>query len=130
MNHQHNPFLLKGVGRWINVLHRVKGLPIAIIPNYDADGVLSGTLASVGLYLFGFEDVYLYPPKTYDGYGLSRKSVDNVLQARPETRVIITTDNGSNAHDGWSHQSYPPQKSQAYLDCSEERPNWERCFLF
>lgn len=98
--HQHNPFLLKGVGRWIDILHSVKGCPVAIIPDYDADGVLSGTLARVGLYLFGFGDVYLYPPKTYDGYGLSRKSVDNVLKARPETTVIITTDNGSNAHDG------------------------------
>ncbi|MCR6108618.1 DHH family phosphoesterase [Salipaludibacillus agaradhaerens] len=99
-NHQHDPFLLKGVGRWIDCLHSVKGLPIAIIPDYDADGVLSGTLARVGLSLFGFGDAYLYPPKTHDGYGMSKTSVDNVLTARPDTRVIVTTDNGSNAHEG------------------------------
>lgn len=98
--HQHDPFLLKGVGRWIDVLHAVKGRALAIIPDYDADGVLSGTLARVGLSLFGFGDAYLYPPKTRDGYGLSKRSVDNVLKARPETTVIITTDNGSNAHEG------------------------------
>ena len=98
--HQHDPFLLKGVGRWIDTLHAMKGLPFVIIPDYDADGVLSGTLARVGLYLFGFGDVYVYPPKTCDGYGLSKTSIDNVLKARPETRVIITTDNGSNAHEG------------------------------
>ncbi|MCC2248911.1 DHH family phosphoesterase [Virgibacillus sp. AGTR] len=98
--HQHDPFLLKGVGRWIDVLHSVKGHSIAIIPDYDADGVLSGTLARVGLSLFGFGDAYLYPPKTRDGYGLSKKSIDNVLQARPDISVIVTTDNGSNAHDG------------------------------
>lgn len=98
--HQHDPFLLKGVGRWIDVLHSVKGQPIAVIPDYDADGVLSGTLARVGLSLFGFGDVYLYPPKTRDGYGLSKQSVNNVLDAQPDTRVIITTDNGSNAHEG------------------------------
>lgn len=99
-SHQHDPFLLKGVGRWIDTLHAVKGQPAAIIPDYDADGVLSGTLARVGLSLFGFGDVYVYPPKTHDGYGLSKTSVDNVLKSRPETRVIITTDNGSNAHEG------------------------------
>lgn len=99
-DHQHHPFLLKGVGRWIDVLHSVKGQPMAIIPDYDADGVLSGTLARVGLSLFGFGDAYLYPPKTCDGYGLSKRSIDNVLKARPDTKVIVTTDNGSNAHDG------------------------------
>jgi len=99
-SHQHDPFLLKGVGRWIDTLHSVKGLPIAIIPDYDADGVLSGTLARVGLSLFGFGDAYLYPPKTNDGYGLSKLSIDNVLNARPDIRVIITTDNGSKAFEG------------------------------
>ncbi|MGX1195780.1 DHH family phosphoesterase [Metabacillus sp. SLBN-84] len=103
VSHQHDPFLLKGVGRWIDALHRVKGLPVAIIPDYDADGVLSGTLARVGLSLFGFGDAYLYPPKTSDGYGLSQTSVDNVLMARPDIKVIITTDNGSNAHEGVSY---------------------------
>lgn len=100
VSHQHNPFLLKGVGRWIDQLYSHKGQTMAIIPDYDTDGVLSGTLARVGLYLFGFGDVYIYPPKTRDGYGLTRTSIDNVLKARPGTTVIITTDNGSNAHDG------------------------------
>lgn len=98
--HQHDPFLLKGVGRWIDMLHSVKGQPMAIIPDYDADGVLSGTLARVGLSLFGFGDAYVYPPKTNDGYGLTKRSVDNVLAARPDVRVIVTTDNGSKAFEG------------------------------
>lgn len=98
--HQHNPFLLKGVGRWIDLLHAVKGKTIAIDPDYDADGVLSGTLARVALSLFGFGDAYLYSPKTIDGYGMTRNSVDAILEAQPNTEVIITTDNGSNAHDG------------------------------
>lgn len=100
INHQHNPFLLRGIHQWIDLLHSLKGQPMAIIPDYDADGVLSGTVARVGLYLFGFGDVYVYPPKTFDGYGLSKRSVDAVLKAHPDTKVIITTDNGSNAHEG------------------------------
>lgn len=99
-SHQHDPFLLKGIGQWIDTLHAIKGQCLAIIPDYDADGVLSGTLARVGLSLFGFGDVYVYPPKTRDGYGLTKASVDNVLKAQPATNVILTTDNGSNAHEG------------------------------
>ena len=42
----------------------------------------------------------MYPPRVFDGYGLTKKSIDNVLKEQPTTQVIITTDNGSNAADG------------------------------
>ena len=98
--HQHDPFLLRGVDEWIDILYSLKGSRIAIMPDFDADGVLSGTLLRVGLYLFGFGDTYIYPPEVFDGYGLTPKSVDNILRAQPDTTVIITTDNGSNAYEG------------------------------
>lgn len=98
--HQHDPFLMRGMNQWVDRLHMVKGQTIAIIPDYDADGVLSGTVARVGLSVLGFGDAYVYPPKTADGYGLTKRSVDAVLKAQPDTTVIVTTDNGSNAHDG------------------------------
>lgn len=98
--HQHNPHLLNGVKNWIDTLHSIKGKQIAIMPDYDADGILSGTVARVGLSLFGFGDSYLYTPRLSDGYGLTRKSVDDILEAQPDTEVLITTDNGSNAHVG------------------------------
>lgn len=104
--HQHDPRQLRGVSQWIRALHRFHPIElnrvpnIAIIPDYDADGVLSGTLARVGLSMLGFGDSYVYAPSAFDGYGLSKESVDKVLSARPDTEVIITTDNGSNAHAG------------------------------
>lgn len=98
--HQHNPFLLDGIGHWIDVLHSKKGEKIAIMPDYDADGVLSGTLLRVALDLCGFGDAYLYNPKTRDGYGLTPRSVDNIAEACPHATLLITTDNGSNAHEG------------------------------
>lgn len=98
--HQHNPFLLDGVSHWIDVLHSKKGEKIAIMPDYDADGVLSGTLLRVALDLCGFGDAYLYNPKTRDGYGLTARAVDNIAAACPHATTLITTDNGSNAHDG------------------------------
>lgn len=99
-SHQHNPFLLKGIHQWIDKLHTVKGQRVAIIPDYDADGVLSGTLCRVGLFVLGFGDVYIYPPKTRDGYGLTKTSIDQVVSTCPDVSVILTTDNGSNAHEG------------------------------
>lgn len=98
--HQHDPFLLPGMSDFVEALHAVKGKRIAIMPDYDADGVLSGTLARVGLSLFGFGTAYVYPPKTWEGYGLSVKSVDAILAACPDVEVLLTTDNGSNAHEG------------------------------
>lgn len=104
--HQHDPRLLRGVDEWVAVLHAhhpdvsTTRAVFAIIPDYDADGVLSGTLARVGLSVLGFGDAFVYAPHTRDGYGLTRQSVDNVLAAQPETTIIVTTDNGSNAHDG------------------------------
>lgn len=98
--HQHDPFLLDGVNHWIDVLHSKKGEKIAIMPDYDADGVLSGTLLRVALDLCGFGDAYLYNPKTRDGYGLTPRSVDNIQLACPHATTLITTDNGSNAHEG------------------------------
>lgn len=98
--HQHDPFLLDGVEHWIDVLHSKKGEKIAIMPDYDADGVLSGTLLRVALDLCGFGDAYLYNPKTRDGYGLTPRSVDNIQDACPHATTLITTDNGSNALEG------------------------------
>lgn len=99
-SHQHNPFLLRGMETWIDTLHHVKGEKVAIIPDYDADGVLSGTLARVGLYLLGFGDAFVLPPRASDGYGISKLSIDRVREQCPEATVLVTTDNGSNAHDG------------------------------
>lgn len=98
--HQHDALTLFGVNDFVENLHQLKDKHITIVPDYDADGVLSGTLARVALSLFGFNHVSLYPPHTRDGYGLTKHSVDMVLSMYPETDVILTTDNGSNAIDG------------------------------
>lgn len=102
-DHQHDPVLLNGVTSWSALLHQCKGLNITIVPDYDADGILSGTLARVGLYMLGFGDVNVYPPKSYHGYGMTETTVDEVLRLYPTTQVIVTTDNGSNALTGVSY---------------------------
>lgn len=99
-SHQHDPFLLDGVDGFIDRLHDAKGRRIIVQPDYDVDGVASGTTLAVALFLFGFGEVYVNPPRVRDGYGLTRKAVDAMLSVVPDAEVLITTDNGSNAHDG------------------------------
>lgn len=98
--HQHDPFGISGMSAFIDLLHAHKGEQIAIVPDYDADGVLSGTVASVGLSEFGFGVPYIHCPTLRQGYGLSVASVKSVLEACPEATVLLTTDNGSSAYDG------------------------------
>lgn len=86
---------------FINKLHDVRHEHIAIIPDYDADGVGSGITLLAGLEIIGVTyEPYLYPPRTDTGYGMSIKAVDEILINQPETKVIITTDNGIKAYDG------------------------------
>ena len=96
----HNPFLLENVSEFIDALHLAKDQPITIIPDYDADGILSGSLLKAALSVLDFQTVYLYEPRAQTGYGMTVKSVSEAYNRYPDTKVLITTDNGSNAHMG------------------------------
>ena len=96
----HDPFLLENMDSFIDALHMMKDKQITIIPDYDADGILSGSLLYGSLDLLGFNQVSLYEPRMQTGYGLTEISAQEALSKYPDTEVIITTDNGSNAHSG------------------------------
>lgn len=72
---------------------------ITIVPDYDADGICSGLVAYYGLKLLGCRNVELYPPVTHYGYGLNPMTIHHVMNAHPDTDVILTTDNGINAKE-------------------------------
>lgn len=96
----HDPFLLENMSEFIDKLHESKDLPITIIPDYDADGILSGSLLAGALSALDFPTVHVYEPRAQTGYGMTVKSVHEAYSRYPDTKVIITTDNGSNAFDG------------------------------
>lgn len=95
-----SPLEMKDAKLWIDVLHSRKGSTIGIIPDYDADGVLSGSLLYAALYELGFDDVTLYPPRIDTGYGMSKQSVEELMELNPNIQTIITTDNGIAAFEG------------------------------
>ena len=101
IHHTHAPERMSGVVEFNQGLHDLsKDTPIGIIPDYDADGVLSGTVARVGLSLIGFSDITMLHPSATTGYGMSEASINQLLALNPYIKVIVTTDNGSNAARG------------------------------
>ena len=95
-----DPLLLENITEFITTLHTHTDKTITIVPDYDADGILSGSLLSAALSVFGFNRVNVYTPRIQTGYGITKRSAKEVMGRFPDTEVIITTDNGSNAFDG------------------------------
>lgn len=97
--YEHDP--LANVGSLTERLHDIheKHTPITIYPDFDMDGIMSGTILYAGLSELGF-DVELYVPDPSAGYGITAKSVEDLLQKHPRTKAIITCDVGITAFDG------------------------------
>lgn len=92
----HSGSLLTDADKVIDALHEAKDSEITIHPDYDVDGVAGGMTGKVSLDLFGFKKVNLYYPKTKFGYGLNVKAVDEIIEKWPNTKYILTIDNGIN----------------------------------
>ena len=95
-----SPFEMNDALDFINLLAECKFENIGIIPDYDADGILSGSLLYASLFELGFKSITLYTPRIDTGYGMSIQSVDEIRLINPNVNVIITTDNGIAANEG------------------------------
>lgn len=96
----HNGELFRNAEAWIDALHTYKDKKVLIIPDYDSDGIMSGTILKAALYVAGFEDVFCFFPSMATGFGLSEQSLMDALAFVPNPDVIITADNGIMAFDG------------------------------
>lgn len=72
---------------------------IVVLPDFDADGIMSGIIGYSGLADLGFT-VSLYTPETDRGYGFGEEEIDEIVHLWPDTRAIITCDVGISAHAG------------------------------
>lgn len=95
-----SPLEMTDTQLWVDTLYQHRNDVIGIIPDYDADGVLSGSLLYGALYELGFTDVTIYTPRITTGYGMSETSVRELLELNPNIQTIITTDNGIAAFEG------------------------------
>jgi single-stranded-DNA-specific exonuclease len=86
---------LKGIKEAARIIgDSVNHETIVLYSDTDVDGCMS---AVVGMKLLKevTDKVYFYTNDKYrDGYGLCKTGVDNILKLYPETKLIITADNG------------------------------------
>lgn len=87
---------LEGVSEFNALLESISG-KIAILPDFDCDGIMAGTLAYLGLKQLGY-DVVLHPTNPQRGYGMQDKDIAELYEAYPDLECIITCDQGISAY--------------------------------
>jgi len=70
-----------------------------IFGDYDVDGICASAILWETLFVKNKSAVPYIPERIEEGYGLSKKGIDNVLISHPDTKLIITVDNGIVAYD-------------------------------
>lgn len=95
---------LLGMDEIVDHLHRFKtsGAKLVIVPDFDMDGITSGTIGLAGLAELGF-NVRLYRPDYNYGHGVTPRDIDSVLDQFDDVQGIITCDVGITAHQGIDH---------------------------
>lgn len=73
---------------------------ITIYTDYDVDGVTSVTVGVLALRGLGIRVNYYANNRFDEGYGITVGGVNKMLKKYPNTKLIITTDNGIVAFDG------------------------------
>jgi single-stranded-DNA-specific exonuclease len=95
-----DPFLVGNVVRAADRLRAAIAARerVAVLGDYDVDGVSSTALLVSILRRFGLDPSFVVPRRSEDGYGLSRSAIDRALEAgRPG--LFIALDCGTNSHD-------------------------------
>lgn len=77
--------------------HILTGCKIAIINDYDVDGITSGFIASEMLKVLGVETTIITSDRITGGYSISKELIDKAKEF--DASLIITTDNGITAFE-------------------------------
>jgi len=93
-----DPFLLPDMSKAIDriVLALAEGEKIAVIGDYDVDGVSSTALLVHFFRAIGVEIDAHIPHRVTEGYGLNDEAIDNLK--KKGAKLIITVDNGSRSN--------------------------------
>lgn len=97
----HPSYLLKDSDKFVEIVSEAirNGDEIVNYSDYDADGVTSSSVIVRGVRNAGGKINYYTNNRFIEGYGITKKGVDNMLELYPNTKLIITTDNGIVAHE-------------------------------
>lgn len=72
---------------------------VVILPDFDMDGIMAGTIGFAGLSELGFK-CSLFLPSTQDGYGFSSLTIDRLVKDYPDTKYLLTCDVGVTCYAG------------------------------
>ncbi len=75
------------------------GTQIALLTDFDMDGLMSGVVGYAGMKELGFNVVLAYPDVT-TSYGINAAEIDSIKKQYPEASVLVTGDVGVTAYDG------------------------------
>lgn len=85
---------IKNLREAVNLLLEHRNEKIHIIGDYDSDGINATAIMKIGLERYGIHARVRLPLRFTEGYGLSKKIIDEIDQG-----VVITVDNGIAAID-------------------------------
>lgn len=96
------PVLLEGTQQAAQILADcvADGRHVVVVADYDCDGATACAAAIRGFRLLGVHAEYVVPDRFTTGYGLSPQIVDLALAKDPQTRLIVTVDNGIASVEG------------------------------
>lgn len=77
--------------------HILAGCKIAVINDYDVDGITSGFIASEMLRFLGVETTVIASDRITEGYSITKPLIDRAKEF--DASLIITTDNGITAFE-------------------------------
>ncbi len=95
-----DPFKLNGVREFCDRIAIAKKLgdKIVIFGDYDVDGVSATAIMLKALKRLGINANYYLPNRYVDGYGLTKQTIDKVID-KFSPNLIITVDCGISCHD-------------------------------
>lgn len=95
------PLKCKDIDTALNIIENTitNKSSIVVYHDYDVDGITAGALAVGALRNLG-ATVNHYANDRSDGFGLCQNGIDNILKKWPQTKLIITVDNGISSVDG------------------------------
>ncbi len=98
--HTHDPFLLLNMEKVVERIYKAKetGEIVGIYTDYDCDGIPGAVVLSDFLEKIGVAHEVYIPDRQLDGYGLSIKGIDYLLEKK--VSLIITIDLGITGFEG------------------------------
>jgi len=76
---------------------------VIVYSDYDVDGITGTAILWEVLHGLGANALPFVPHRMKHGYGLSEKGIAEILNTHPDTKLIITVDNGISASDAVSY---------------------------